>query len=157
MLWRKQSDVDLHVIFLAETDPTLRQWHVYKEEIRVLVSGASLVARRVRQIQRSVEHVVFAVLWLQWPDMILCGGYNYVASWQALGLGDDVTKPHFFSGPRATRQDRRRGHAMVEFLKNEFLRKCSGFVVPGRSAREYLRALKKIKGSHFYCAECGRQ
>ena len=26
--------VDLHVIFLAETDPSLRQWRVYKEEMR---------------------------------------------------------------------------------------------------------------------------
>jgi glycosyltransferase involved in cell wall biosynthesis len=29
-----------------------------------------------------------------------------------------------------------------ELLKAEFLRQCSGFVVPGRSAREYLRSLK---------------
>ena len=29
----KRGDVDLHVIFLAETDSKLRQWHVYKEVI----------------------------------------------------------------------------------------------------------------------------
>ena len=29
-----RNEVDLHVIFLAETDPTLRQWRVYKDEIK---------------------------------------------------------------------------------------------------------------------------
>ena len=30
----QHAEVDLHVIFLAETDPTLRQWQVYKDEIQ---------------------------------------------------------------------------------------------------------------------------
>ena len=30
----KRDDVDLHVIFLAETDPDLRQWKVYRDEIK---------------------------------------------------------------------------------------------------------------------------
>ena len=30
----QDSEVDLHVIFLSENDPGLRQWKVYKEEIR---------------------------------------------------------------------------------------------------------------------------
>ena len=29
-----RSDVDPHIIFLFETDPSLRQWHVYKDEIK---------------------------------------------------------------------------------------------------------------------------
>jgi len=28
------TELELHVIFLAETDPILRRWNVYKEEIR---------------------------------------------------------------------------------------------------------------------------
>jgi glycosyltransferase involved in cell wall biosynthesis len=39
-------------------------------------------------------------------------------------------------------QDIRRAHPIVEFIKHEFLSHCSGFVVPGRSAEEYLRANK---------------
>jgi glycosyltransferase involved in cell wall biosynthesis len=39
-------------------------------------------------------------------------------------------------------QDVRRAHPIVEFIKDEFLSRCSGFVVPGRSAGEYLRAHK---------------
>ncbi len=30
----EHPEIDLHVIFLAETDPTQRQWLVYKNEIR---------------------------------------------------------------------------------------------------------------------------
>ena len=30
----ENSDVDLHVVFLAETDPSLRKWKVYRNEIR---------------------------------------------------------------------------------------------------------------------------
>ena len=30
----RHENVDLHVIFLAETDPNLRQWQVYKKEIK---------------------------------------------------------------------------------------------------------------------------
>jgi len=32
----RDPGIDLHVIFLAETDPDLRQWVVYKDEIRFL-------------------------------------------------------------------------------------------------------------------------
>ncbi len=30
----EREDVDLHVIFLSETDHSMRQWRVYSEEIR---------------------------------------------------------------------------------------------------------------------------
>ena len=30
----EHPDVDLHVIFLAETDPSMRRWKIYKDEIR---------------------------------------------------------------------------------------------------------------------------
>jgi hypothetical protein len=30
----QHASVDLHVIFMAETDPTLREWQVLQDEIR---------------------------------------------------------------------------------------------------------------------------
>ncbi len=71
------------------------------------------------------------------PDVILCGGYSYVASWQALYWAR-VHQIPFFLWSESNAQDLRRGHALVEFLKSEFLRRCRGFAVPGRSARKYL-------------------
>jgi 1,2-diacylglycerol 3-alpha-glucosyltransferase len=48
-------------------------------------------------------------------------------------------------------QDLRRSYALVEFLKDEFLHRCTGFVVPGRSAREYLQT-RKLKEDCIFTA-----
>ena len=133
------ESVDLHVIFLAETDSTLRQWRIYKEEIKF--SYQVLPAWRMRWggynllLNRGVAQALAAAN----PDVILCGGYNYIASWQAL-LWARAKKLSFLLWSESNLQDLRGGHAIVEFLKRRFLRMCTGFVVPGRSALEYLRA-----------------
>jgi glycosyltransferase involved in cell wall biosynthesis len=85
------------------------------------------------------------------PDVILCGGYSYVASWQALRWARAHKIP-FVLWSESNAKDLRRGHSVVEFLKNSFLRKCSGFVVPGRAAQEYLCADKKIAASALFTA-----
>jgi glycosyltransferase involved in cell wall biosynthesis len=140
----QHEDVDLHVIFLAETDPTLRQWHVYKEEIQFSYQVLRSWRRRFGRYNVLLNRGLFRALVTNVPDVIFCGGYNYVASWQALVWARSHKTP-FLLWSESNAKDLRRGHAMVEFLKNEFLRKCSGFVVPGRAAQEYLCAHKKIK------------
>ncbi len=136
-----RDSVDLHVIFLAETDPDLRQWRIYKEEIKfshqVLPSWRKRWGKYNALLNRGVGRALAAAV----PDMILCGGYNYLASWQALFWARTHHIP-FLLWSESNVQDLRRGHAMVELLKDEFLRKCTGFVVPGRSARAYLRVHK---------------
>jgi glycosyltransferase involved in cell wall biosynthesis len=146
----QRADVDLHVIFLAETDPGLRQWRVYKEEIKfsyqVLPSWRKRIAGRNALLNRGVGRALAAAV----PDVILCGGYNYIASWQSLFWAWTHHVP-FLLWSESNLQDLRRGYALVEFLKDEFLKKCSGFVVPGRSAREYLRA-HNIKDNVIFTA-----
>jgi len=143
-------ELDLHVIFLAETDPQLRQWQVYKEEIQfsyqVLPSWRKRLGRYNVLLNRGLARALAAAA----PDIILCGGYNYIASWQALFWARLHNIP-FLLWSESNRQDLRRGHALVEFLKGEFLQRCSGFVVPGRSAFEYLRA-HKIKEELIFTA-----
>lgn len=147
----QNEDVDLHVIFLAETDPTLRQWQVYKDEIQfsyqVLPSWRQRLGRYNMLLNRGVARALVASA----PDVILCGGYNYVASWQALRWARAHQVP-FVLWSESNAKDLRRGHAMVEFLKSSFLRKCSGFVVPGRAAQEYLCADKKITEGALFTA-----
>ena len=137
----KQEDIDLQVIFLAETDPDLRKWKVYKDEIRfsyeVLPSWRKRVGRYTWLLNRGVVSALSAFN----PDVVLCGGYNYVASWHALVLSRMKQIP-FLLWSESNLQDVRRAHPVVEFVKSEFLARCSGFVVPGRSAGEYLRAHK---------------
>jgi 1,2-diacylglycerol 3-alpha-glucosyltransferase len=133
----EQPQVDLHVIFLAETDPTLRQWKVYKEEIRfsyeVLPSWRKRIAGYNLLLNRGLGRALLAA----GPDAILCGGYSYVASWQALWWARNRSLP-FFLWSESNLQDIRKGRALVELLKSEFFRQCSGFVVPGKSAVQYL-------------------
>lgn len=144
----KREEVDLHVIFLAETDSSLRQWEVHKEEIKfsyqVLPSWRKRIGRLNVLLNRRVVHALMEAL----PDLILCGGYNYIASWRALFWARAHRIP-FYLWSESNLQDLRRGHALVEFLKSQFLHQCSGFVVPGRSALEYLRAHNIEKGAIF--------
>jgi glycosyltransferase involved in cell wall biosynthesis len=137
----QHAGVNLHVVFLAETDPSLRQWRVYKEEIRfshqILPSWRKRMGRYNVLLNRGVGRALSAAS----PDAILCGGYSYVASWQAL-FWARTHKISFLLWSESNLQDLRRGHLLVESLKAEFLGKCDGFVVPGRSALEYLRAYK---------------
>jgi glycosyltransferase involved in cell wall biosynthesis len=145
------ADVDLHVIFLAETDPGLRQWQIYKEEIRfsyqILPSWRKRIGRYNVLLNRGVGRALAAAA----PDVILCGGYSYVASWQSLIWARSHQVP-FFLWSESNLQDQRRGLALVEFLKAEFLRKCTGFVVPGPAAQEYLCAGKKIREDIIFTA-----
>jgi glycosyltransferase involved in cell wall biosynthesis len=144
----KQEGVDLHVIFLAETDPELRKWKVRKDEIsfsyQVLPSWRKRVGRYTWLLNRGVGSALSAFA----PDVVLCGGYNYVASWQAL-LWSRRSQIPFLLWSESNVQDIRRAHAIVELLKSEFLSRCSGFVVPGRSAGEYLRSHKIREGLIF--------
>ncbi len=144
----QHAEVDLQVIFLAETDPHLRQWQIPKEEIEFSYRVLPSWRRRVGRYNALLNHGVGRALADAAPDVILCGGYNYVASWQSL-LWARAHHIPFFLWSESNEQDLRRGLALVEFLKTRFLRKCSGFVVPGRSAMEYLRVHKVDEDAVF--------
>lgn len=130
--------VDLHVIFLAENDPTEREWLVYKNEIcfsyQVLPSWRRRVGRHSFLLNRGAE----AALRRASPDFIVCGGYNYFASWQSMTWARRNRVP-FGLWAESTSRDFRGGHALIEFLKIKFLRYCDAFVVPGKSSVQYLR------------------
>ena len=136
----QHEDVDLHVIFLAETDPGLRQWLVYKEEIKFSYEVLPSWRRQIDRYKILLNRGVGPALTRACPDVILCGGYNYVASWQALDWARGRGIP-FFLWSESNLQDMRPGRAWIELLKHDFLRACTGFVVPGRAAREYLLTL----------------
>ncbi len=137
----KTPDVDLHIIFLAETDPGLRQWQVYTNEIEFSYEVLRSVRRRIGRFNALVNFGVGSALTAATPDVILCGGYNYIASWQAQHWARIRSTP-FFLWSESNTQDMRHYHALVEMLKNGFFRRCTGFVVPGRSASEFLQAHK---------------
>jgi glycosyltransferase involved in cell wall biosynthesis len=133
----KRHGIDLHVIFLAENDRTQRQWLVYKDEIRfpyqVLPSWRRRVGRQSLLLNWGAETALRGAA----PDFILCGGYNYVASWQSMSWARRNRVP-FALWAESTSRDSRSGYAWIEFLKRRFLRGCDSFVVPGKSSVEYL-------------------
>jgi glycosyltransferase involved in cell wall biosynthesis len=135
-----RPDIDLHVLFLSETDPSLRQWEVYKQEIRFAYDVLPSVRRRLGKYNLLLNFGVAEALRRLRPEVILCGGYSYLAAWQAAYWARGESIP-FLLWVESTALDRRGEHLVVEALKRNFLRRCAGFVVPGRSSKEYLEQL----------------
>ncbi|MFZ0478920.1 MAG: glycosyltransferase family 4 protein [Terriglobales bacterium] len=132
--------VDLHVVFLSETDAGLRQWRVYRDEIHF--SYEVLPSHRLRAGKRSML--------LNWglrsrlaefaPEILICGGYNYVASWEA----QSWARRHdarFILWSESNAHDARSKLAWLQSMKDYFLSRCDRFVVPGKASCEYLQSL----------------
>lgn len=135
------SAIDPHIIFLSETDPSLREWHVYRDEIEfsydVLPSWRRRIAGYNFLLNWGLERQLEAVS----PDILICGGYNYVASWQAARWCNQHGVP-LVLWTESTARDLRNTHLAVEYLKKRFLRSCRACVAAGRSALEYLVSLQ---------------
>jgi glycosyltransferase involved in cell wall biosynthesis len=134
----EHPEIDLHVIFLAETDSTQRQWVVYKDEISFSYEVLPSWRRRLRKQNLLVNWGVTAALRQVAPDVIVCGGYNYVASWRALSWAQDASIP-FLLWVESTAKDQRSNSSRIEALKKRFMQECSGFIVPGKASFEYVR------------------
>ena len=133
----RRREIDLHVIFLAESDPELRDWRVYKDEIQfsyqVLPSWRQRVAGHKLLLNRGLKEALSEAN----PEVILCGGYNYPAAWQALRWAGKNRIP-FMLWVESTEQDFRSRTPAIEFLKKRFMSSCNAFVVPGKSSLKYV-------------------
>jgi 1,2-diacylglycerol 3-alpha-glucosyltransferase len=134
-----QPGLELHVIFLSETDPSLRQWEIYRDEIKFSYQVLPSWRRRIGKYNLLVNREMTGALSVAAPQVIVCGGYSYLASWQCL-LWSRRQRIPFLLWSESNERDSRRRAPMVEFLKKKFLRRCTRFIVPGQSARAYLRA-----------------
>jgi len=135
----QHPDVNLHVIFLAETDPSTRRWKVYTDEIRFSYEVLPHWRRRVGGYNLLLNRGVAAALEKARPDAIACGGYGYLASWRVLDWARRRKVPVFLWS-ESNQQDKRRGTPQVEMLKRYFISACSGAIVPGKSAAAYMAA-----------------
>jgi len=135
-----QEGIDLHVIFLAETDPTQRQWLVYKDEIEF--SYEVLPSRRWRWhgVHVLLNRGMGKALQRFGPDSILCGGYNHPAFWQAMTWAK-FHSAHFAAWIESTSLDQRHRSPLVDFIKRQFIHNCSSFAVPGKSSFEYVGSM----------------
>jgi len=135
----RRDDIDLHVIFLAETDETQRQWQVYKDEIQFSYQVLPSWRRRLGKYHFLLNWGMRKALKQFSPDVIVCGGYNYVASWITLLWAHKRAVPTLL-WVESTARDHRGGHTLVESLKTWFMHRCKGFVVPGKSSFQYLQS-----------------
>lgn len=135
----RHDGIDLHVIFLAETDSTQRQWQVYKDEIHFSYEVLPAWRRRIGRRSFLLNWGAETALRRAAPDFIVCGGYNYLASWRSMFWARRNRVP-FSLWAESTTRDSRSSYALIEFLKTRFLRGCDAFVVPGKSSIEYLRS-----------------
>ena len=132
-----RSDVDPHVIFFSENDASLRQWRVYKDEIRFSYEILPGWRRRMGKYNFLLNWGLPQSLGKVEPDAVVCAGYSYLASWQAAVWARSRRVP-LLLWSESTSEDRRRRHAPVEFMKRRFLRLCRGFAAAGKTSREYL-------------------
>jgi glycosyltransferase involved in cell wall biosynthesis len=133
----QRPDVDLQVIFLSRTDSSMRDWRIYEEEIRFSYEVLPCWRKRVGKYNVLLNRGLMSALRLASPDAIVCGGYNYLSSWQALRWAKRNRVP-FVLWSESTSNDHRYNRTLVELLKRKFLESCDAFVVPGKSARQYL-------------------
>ena len=146
----QRGDVDLHVIFLSETDPTMRHWNIYKDDIRFSYEVLSSWRRRLGRYHLLLNWGVGKALRRASPERIVCGGYSYAASWRALSWAAARRVP-FLLWLESTGYDRRHEYFPVEYLKRMFLKGCDAFVVPGRSSLSYVREFG-VPDSHIFTA-----
>jgi glycosyltransferase involved in cell wall biosynthesis len=142
--------IDLKVIFLAKTDPSTRQWRIYAEEIKFSYEILPSWRTRIRKYNLLLNQKVVGALRRANPDAIACGGYNYLASWQALRWAKR-NHVRFLLWCESTANDDRAGHRMVESLKKNFFDKCDGCIVPGTAAGEYARQME-VSPEHIFIA-----
>ena len=136
----QRRELDLSVIFLSENDPSLRQWQVYKDEIKFQYDVLPSWRRRFGRYNLLINRGMLSALNKINPDAVLCGGYNYLASWQAAYWARAHRVP-LLLWSESTGLDMRRRYWPIEFLKRRFLSLCKAFVVPGRSSLQYLKDL----------------
>ena len=145
-----RAEIDLHVIFLSENDPTLRQWQVYKGEIRFQYQVLPSWRRRLGKYNVLLNRGMPAALNQIRPDAVVCGGYNYLACWQAAYWAKEHGVP-LLLWSESTALDARKNNPLVEFMKRRFLRWCTAFVAAGKSSLDYFRQLG-IKEERIFTA-----
>jgi glycosyltransferase involved in cell wall biosynthesis len=131
--------VDLEVLFLSERDPR-RQYPVYETEFlfqrRVLKGWGVLGGGRWVMFSMGARRELDRFD----PDIVLLGGWNQPAFWSGLRWARRHSRPVLL-WVESTARDERSGNPLLERLKRRAVAAASGFLVPGRAAREYVESL----------------
>lgn len=141
-------DLDLQVIFLAENDPELRKWLVYKDELQFPYRVLSSWRASLASVKVLLNWGMARTLRKATPDAIICGGYNDPSDWVAWSWARRRAIP-FFSWVESNLNDQRSSGAVRLSLKRRYLRGCSGVIVPGKASATYVEKLGVQKSRIF--------
>jgi 1,2-diacylglycerol 3-alpha-glucosyltransferase len=144
----ERDEIELHVLFLSETDASLRQWRVNRQQIRFSHEVMKSIRRRLCGFNVLITRGIGAALERSRPDVILAGGYSYLAMWQAQRWARRHAIP-FLLWSESNAQDSRKNLWWVESAKRRFISSCQGFVVPGTTATEYLASFGVSRSQIF--------
>ena len=131
------AKVELRVFFLAANDPR-RNYPPYEADFPSEVLPGKDVEAGGRWLVLNVG--VVGRLRRFRPDLVLVGGWNQPAFWQAL-LYARLARVPLVVWVESTARDERTGRGPAERAKRAVVRAAAAFVVPGRAAAEYVRSL----------------
>lgn len=135
-----RDDIDLHVVYLAESDPN-RSWLSYQDEMafshevlrelyRLHWNGAwlHLSSGMVRALRRKRPHVIVLGGWDQ--------PVHHLVRWLA-----PVLRSRVVAWVESNARDARGGGRLLDVVKRTFLSGCAAVVVPGRASADYAATL----------------
>ncbi|HEV8463042.1 MAG TPA: glycosyltransferase family 4 protein [Gaiellaceae bacterium] len=134
-----QPDVELDVVVLSEHDPRRRYAvdpSAYRFGYHVLRSIDLTARGRWLALSFGLRRVFRRTR----PDLVIVGGWNQPAFWQALVAARRRRIPAVL-WVESTARDARASGGPAAAIRNAAVRAASGFVVPGRASGEYLQSL----------------
>ena len=132
-----RDGVELEIVFLAEHDPR-RTYRVYREEFDFEYVVLPRVDLRIRNRWLAVNRGVPRTLRRFRPDVVVVGGWNQPAFWQALAWARRRGIPRV-TWVESTAMDAR--STATAPLRRAALAASTAFIVPGRASAGYLRGL----------------
>ena len=134
-----REDVELTLLLLSRRDPR-RSYAFHEDEFRFdwrILPG--------RELHRGLRWVVLSrglgrALRDSRPDVVVVGGWNQPAFWQAFLRARRHGTP-LVLWVESTARDARSGAGLLEAAKRRAIGWASAFVVPGRASADYLASL----------------
>ena len=130
--------IDPHVLFLAARDPRRSYPAPGRTPFPATVlRGAHLVRGKLWIV---LSRGVFRALRRSRPDVIVIGGWNQPAYWQAIAYAR-LRRVPLVTWVESTGSDARSGRRLFESAKRVAVRASSAVIVPGAAAAAYVEAL----------------
>lgn len=136
-----QSLQDRFLVFFLGATEKRRQWKIYKEEIEFYYEVLPyLLYQRKNSSPYFFNPAILYELIRHSPDVIITGGYQQPAYFLAM-LYAKIFKKRIILWCESNKYDQRLRHPLIENYKRWFVKNCSGYIVPGKAAFEYVISL----------------